>query len=122
MPEPLEGIGMNHRDQKTPVYLACTLLLLLMLLTASSPLSNKILFATVSTVSSIKKLNSSIVLGNLWYTYTGHTNMVFGLAWSPNGKQVASASLDGTVQVWDAQTGQHAFVYHNHTGGVFSVF
>src|SRR5438093_619878 len=36
------------------------------------------------------------------YTYRGHSNYVYGVAWSPNGKRIASASGDTTVQVWEA--------------------
>jgi len=32
----------------------------------------------------------------------GHTSWVMGLAFSPDGKWIASASLDGTVKVWKA--------------------
>ncbi len=38
-------------------------------------------------------------------TYTGHTGTITSLAWSPDGKRIASASGDRTVQVWDAETG-----------------
>ncbi len=49
------------------------------------------------------------------YTYSGHSNWVYSVAWSPNGKRIASASFDGTVQVWDALTGGHVFTYRGHT-------
>ncbi len=39
------------------------------------------------------------------YTYLGHSGYVYAVAWSPNGSRIASASADGTVQVWDATTG-----------------
>ena len=38
--------------------------------------------------------------GNLIYVYTGHSAQVNDLAWSPDGRHIASASLDTTVQIW----------------------
>jgi hypothetical protein len=43
--------------------------------------------------------------GNVVLTLTGHTNQIQQLALSADGKQIASASLDGTVKLWDAATG-----------------
>ncbi len=33
--------------------------------------------------------------------FTGHTGNVNGLAWSPDGSRLASASADGTIIIWD---------------------
>jgi WD40 repeat protein len=40
--------------------------------------------------------------GNTIFTYRGHSKEVSSVAWSPNGKRIASASYDQTVQVWQA--------------------
>ena len=40
-------------------------------------------------------------------TYKGHSDFVSELAWSPDGKYIASGGLDHTLQVWEAMTGKH---------------
>src|SRR6266566_5051377 len=55
------------------------------------------------------------------FTYHGHTAYVSGIAWSPDGKRIASGGLDTTVQVWNATTGEHILTYRGHTDAVFAV-
>jgi WD40 repeat protein/tRNA A-37 threonylcarbamoyl transferase component Bud32 len=54
-------------------------------------------------------------------TLKGHKSDVISVAFSPDGKRLASASVDGTVKVWDVQTRQEALTFKGHTGVVTSV-
>ncbi len=38
--------------------------------------------------------------------YRGHTDRVSALAWSPNGKYLASGGHDQTIQIWESLTGK----------------
>src|SRR5258708_39466033 len=53
------------------------------------------------------------------FTYSGHTNYVSGVAWSPDGpdgKRIASASGGGTGQVWNAQNGSKIYKDRGQSG------
>ena len=54
------------------------------------------------------------------FTYTGHTDWVYDVAWSPDGTRIASCSKDKTVQIWDAATGSRIFTYRGHTADVYT--
>jgi WD40 repeat protein len=51
----------------------------------------------------------------------GHTDLVESVAFSADGKRLASASRDGTVRVWDAAKGQEILTLKGHTSRVNSV-
>jgi WD40 repeat protein len=51
----------------------------------------------------------------------GHTNLVFDLAPSPDGRRLATGSLDRTVKLWDTTTGEEVFTLGGHTAGVTCV-
>ncbi|MEZ4861100.1 MAG: NB-ARC domain-containing protein [Caldilineaceae bacterium] len=44
--------------------------------------------------------------GQVYRTFTGHTNIITSVDISPTGQQIVSSSSDGTVRRWDMQTGQ----------------
>lgn len=44
-------------------------------------------------------------------TYSGQSNYISSLAWSPDGKRIASASGDHTVQIWNASNASHVLTY-----------
>jgi WD40 repeat protein/serine/threonine protein kinase len=53
-------------------------------------------------------------------TLKGHTAQVSDVAYSPDGRRLASAGQDQTVRVWDATTGQEMLTL-KHKGGVSGV-
>jgi eukaryotic-like serine/threonine-protein kinase len=55
------------------------------------------------------------------YVYKGHDYPVMAVTWSLDGRRIASASRDHTVQVWDAFSGSHVLTYRGHTDIVWCV-
>ena len=65
-----------------------------------------------------------ITTGRTAFTYRGHLKhsaslgnsiSIKTLAWSPDGKRIASGGDDKRVHVWDALTGSNIVVYYAHT-------
>jgi DNA-binding beta-propeller fold protein YncE len=54
-------------------------------------------------------------------TLRGHDDVVFSLAFSPDGKQLASASFDHSVRLWDVQSHATIKEYHHHSDFIYAV-
>ena len=48
----------------------------------------------------------------------GHSGSIMSLAFSPDGRRIASASYDGTVKIFDSATGQELLTFRGHKGMV----
>src|SRR5262245_17563822 len=53
--------------------------------------------------------------------WAGHTDAVLSIVFSPNGKTLASASVDESIKLWDAASGKENATLLGHTGNVRSV-
>ncbi len=51
----------------------------------------------------------------------GHTDWLTSVSFSADGQQIATSSLDKTVRVWDAKSGETLRVLEGHTGAVATV-
>ncbi|HEY3719678.1 MAG TPA: caspase family protein [Roseiarcus sp.] len=54
-------------------------------------------------------------------TLQGHTESVKSLAFSPDGRTIASGSYDTTIKLWDVASGRELWTLQGHTGLVESV-
>jgi WD40 repeat protein/class 3 adenylate cyclase len=61
--------------------------------------------------------------GKQLLTYSGHGEgaRLSGITFSPDGKWIASAGNDATIQVWNSETGGELFTLVGHTGPTFGV-
>jgi WD40 repeat protein/MinD-like ATPase involved in chromosome partitioning or flagellar assembly len=51
----------------------------------------------------------------------GHSSAVTGVAFSPDGRRLLSGGADGTLRLWDAESGQEIRAFAGHQGSVWSV-
>lgn len=54
-------------------------------------------------------------------TLTGHTGPIEHVVFSPDGRLLATASVDQTIRLWVAATGEETAVFRGHTGSVSCV-
>lgn len=74
--------------------------------------------ATFGAVSLSESLFLWSTTPHLQYIYSGHAAGVRAIAWSPDGKRIASGSEDYSVQVWEAAHGNLINTYSGHSDSV----
>jgi serine/threonine protein kinase len=64
----------------------------------------------------------SAMTGNPLFEKDAHNGVVYGLAYSPDGKMIASSGGgDYLIRLWDAASGQELNTLRGHIGGVYSI-
>jgi WD40 repeat protein len=63
----------------------------------------------------------SLDTGAAVHTLEGHRGPVTGLAFSPDGRRLASGSEDKTIKIWDCTTGEQLLYLIGQTGPVTGV-
>jgi len=63
----------------------------------------------------------NVYTGKLAISYQDPGSDVNSLAWSPNGRALASVHTDGSVHLWDATTGANTATYLGHNGPAMAV-
>jgi WD40 repeat protein len=66
-------------------------------------------------------LHQAIMSSQVRSTLRGHSGRVYGVAFSPDGKRLATAGLDRTAKVWDAECGKELLTLRGHSGVVDGV-
>jgi WD40 repeat protein/serine/threonine protein kinase len=59
--------------------------------------------------------------GKLLHTLSGHTNSASRLCFSPDGAELATASIDQTARLWDVKTGAAKAVLRGHSAELVDV-
>ncbi len=105
----LKGRQSSHRHLRRILLIAGILLVIVILLFTFTDARNDVMLVT------------HFVTPPSHFTYKGHTNYISAITWSPDGKYIASASGDHTVQIWDANTGTTLRTYRGHNSEVLAV-
>lgn len=78
-------------------------------------------FRALTPINDHRVLVISLPGGELEHCLKGHLGPIHGLAFSPDGGRLASASHDETVRVWNLADGREVWTLRGHTNNVMSV-
>lgn len=59
--------------------------------------------------------------GKIAQKFVGHAEVVYAVAWRPKSDEIATASLDKTVKIWNIRDGRCVRTLKDHADGVFGV-
>jgi WD40 repeat protein/transcriptional regulator with XRE-family HTH domain len=76
--------------------------------------------STVHIAEAENALHRSILASRVMFVLQ-HDNVVSSVTFSPDGKQIATASQGGSVKLWDAKTGQPLLTFKGRTGPMNSI-
>jgi WD40 repeat protein len=76
---------------------------------------------TLAVADSSRVLLLDITDGRVAAILSRHAKVVVGLAFSPDGRALATCSMDGTVRIWDYPTGHERSCLSHHRMGVSTV-
>src|SRR5438270_11456946 len=77
---------------------------------------------SMETQQSQKNVGDKIPSGfKLRHTLRGHSDRIGRIAWSPDGRVVASGSDDNTIRLWDGQTSQSLRTLEGHPASIKSI-
>ena len=99
-------------------------------LTVDPELSILLALQAVSTTYTVNKtvvseaedvMRDALKTSRVRVTLSGHSDSVTDIAYSPDGKRLATASVDGTANVWHTTTGQELLTLAGHSTWVNSI-
>jgi WD40 repeat protein len=64
---------------------------------------------------------SSKPAGTVISTFRKHSERVNAVAWSSDGRYIASGDISGKIQVWNSADGELIYTYPGHSGSVRTV-
>ncbi|TBR57420.1 hypothetical protein B4U84_15530 [Westiellopsis prolifica IICB1] len=85
---------------------------------APNPPVSTALSVTTSPPVNINNTSNKYALAK---TFKGHSDLVRSVAFSPDGKTLASGSYDSTIKIWNVTTGQEITTLKGHSNSVNSV-